>query len=168
MTCRPVRALGVPMVAQTRKLMNRSNPGPDVQWMRTPLGILAIAALVVVTAAMFVPGARAQLATSVTRKPLRYVELFLDTGGLPSCASIARSGRVSFAVTSHLARSRPLPFVVTADRRRVAHGVLRTVPARTTHARPAVTIDPQHTSRLTVRLVGRAEQVTVRCGRGPQ
>lgn len=134
-------------------------------WVRTPLALLA--ALVVVGAAvMLLPGARAEVARSTTKQGVHYLELYLDGAKAPSCAAIARSRHVRFAVTSHLAESQRLSYVVSADQKRVALGQLETTPGRTTTARPTVRFDPKHTDQLVVGLVGRAEHLTVHCGKG--
>lgn len=136
-------------------------------WARTPLALLAMLGIAAAAAVMFVPGARAELADSTTKRSASYVELYLDGAKAPSCATIARAGHLRFAVTSHLATGQRIGYVVTADRKRVAHGQLATAPGRTTTARPAVRFDPQRTKELVVGLAGRDEHLTVHCGKGP-
>lgn len=102
---------------------DRPEPDSDAlmpaPWYQRVLPVTLCVLVVIALAATLVPRVRHQLALSLTRQQVSYVELYFarptSAGAQAACTRKGDSVRVRFVVQSHLARRQPVAYRVVVD-----------------------------------------------------
>ncbi len=142
-------------------------------WYQRVLPLTLCVLVVIAVAAVLVPGLRHQLALSLTRQPVAYVELYFASpttaGAQAACIRKGESVRVRFVIESHLAQRRSLEYRVIVDpstqgqRTRRQAGSAEVTSGQAVAVTRTFRVPRRQGYLLTVKLSAFDEQLHVRC-----
>jgi hypothetical protein len=147
------------------------------RWYQRVLPLTLVVVVVVGLAAAVVPGLRHQLALSVTRQSVPYVELYFSqptsVGTRAVCARKGASVSARFVIESHLERRQPVSYRVTVDpsteglRTRRQAGSAQVSPGEAVEVSRTFTLQGREGYVVSVTLPALGQQLRVRCPRRP-
>lgn len=156
---------------------DRPEPDSDTlmpaPWYQRVLPVVLCVLVVIALAATLVPGVRHQLALSLTRQQVSYVELYFarptSAGAQAACVRKGDSVRVRFVVQSHLARRQPVAYRVVVDpsrpgqRTRRQAGSVEVSPGKAVAVTRSFKVPRGAAYVLSVKLPTFDQQLRVRC-----